>query len=102
VTSTEDVVMVKLENHGERPVFVSSGLSFQRDDSERLYWIGMDATGSMLPKRAVAPGDGFTVTIPASALKAHAGHLATFFFLDEIGRRFESDREVTQNILRRV
>jgi TIR domain len=99
-SSSQEVVMVKLENHGERPLYVGGGVSFERDDDDKFFWVGMDATGAQLYKRTVAPGDAYTVTIPSTTLDEHRLHLTRFFFSDEIGRRFWSDKEVTQKALR--
>jgi hypothetical protein len=96
---SQDVVMVKLENHGERPLYVGGGVSFERDDDDKFFWVGSDATGALLYKRTVAPGDAYTVTIPSSTLEEHRGHLTRFFFSDEIGRRFWSEKDATKKAL---
>lgn len=97
----EDVVMVKLENHGNQPLYVGGGVSFERDDDTKYFWVHSDATGAPLYKRTVAPGDAYTVTVPAVTLEEHRLHLTRFFFSDEIGRRFWSDRDATKKALSR-
>jgi hypothetical protein len=99
-SSSQDVVMVKLDNHGERPLYVGGGVSFERDDDEKYFWVSIDATGAQQYKRTIAPGDAYTVTIPSTTLEEHRDHLTRFFFSDEIGRRFWSDKDLTQKALR--
>ena len=47
--------MVRLENHGTVPVFISSGISFERDDDPSFLWTGYDYNQVPLAK-IVAPG----------------------------------------------
>lgn len=100
-SSSQPVVTVKLENHGDRPLFLGGGVSFERDDDDsNLFWVGIDATGAAPHKRTLAPGDAYTITIPSETLDKHRDHLTRFVFIDEIGRRFWSDKNLTQKALR--
>jgi hypothetical protein len=98
--ATEDIVILKLENHGDQPVFISGGYSFQKDDTDKYYWCGTDSMGTPLPKRQVPPGDGFSVPVSVRAIRPHLEHITVFVFTDEIGRKFASDIEETRAALR--
>ena len=97
----EDVVMVRFENHGTQPVYLSGGVSFDRDDVvDKHYWVGRDAIGNWSKEKEVAPGNGFDVTIAISQILEHANHIRHFFFRDQLSRTFQTDEGETREALK--
>ena len=59
----EDVLMVRLENHGSQPPYITGGVTFDRDDKSEHFFVGRQATGAWATKQVLNPGDGFTFNI---------------------------------------
>jgi hypothetical protein len=92
-----DVVFVRIENHGTQAVYLSGGVSFDRDDiGDKHFLVARDALGNWPTKKALAPGDGFDVAITVSDMSEHAPHIKHFFFQDELRRVFQTDEVETR------
>ena len=82
---SEDVVLVRIENHGSETLYLTGSVSFDRDDTDRHALVTRDANGAWPTARALAPGDGFTIPVAMSILVDHAPHVTRFFFQDQLG-----------------
>ena len=87
---SEDVVLVRIENHGGQALYLTGGVSFDRDDTDMHSLVTRDANGAWPTKRELAPGDGFTIPVGVSVLREQAAHITHFFFQDQLGRMFRT------------
>jgi hypothetical protein len=100
--TSEDVILVRIENHGNQSLYLSGAVAFDRDDAEGHYMIKRDANGTYPTKRELRPGDGFTIPVSASIFGDYARHITRFFFQDELGRMFAAPEAETRAALKDV
>jgi hypothetical protein len=96
---SEDVVLVRIENHGSQSVYLTGGVSFDRDNTNMHSMVMRDANGAFPTKRELRPGDGFTIPVALSVLGDEVPHITHFFFQDELGRMFRASEEETRRAL---
>lgn len=84
---------LKAENHDERVVFLSS-IGFDLKDGQALA-IMTDLFHQPIIKKAVQPGDAWSVHIIPDDLKKYLPDLGAAFFLDEIGAKYSATPEST-------
>ncbi len=101
-SESEDVVLVRIENHGSQTLYLTGTVAFERDDIKLLSLVKRDATGAFPTKRVLPPGDGFTIPIPKTHLREAAPHIKSFFFNDEVGRVFRTPEAETRAAVRDI
>ena len=96
---TIDVMSVTVENHDAVPVFLTGGVSADRRDNDTFLWFRVDALGQHHYPSKLEPGASLNVLLKESDLSQVTGIVRTFFFSDQIGRRFHSNEVDTRTTL---
>lgn len=96
---TIDVVSVTVENHDAAPIFLAGGASADRLDNDTYLWFRLDALGQHQCPSKLEPGASLSVLLGESDVAKVANIIRTFFFSDQIGRRFHSSEVDTRIVL---
>lgn len=97
---SDDVVLVRIENHGSQTLHLTGGVSFDRDDTPLHSLVTRDANGAWPTKAELRAGDGLTIPVSIGVLKNDLPHIKWFFFQDELGRQFRTTESETRAALR--
>jgi hypothetical protein len=94
------VIIVKGQNHGERTVYVTGMLFFEKLDTGSCLVVHKGIYGEPLLPREVQHGDAIEAIMPIAEFKeVELDHVGAAYFVDKIGRTFKSTREQVQSAI---
>lgn len=95
--AVEPIIVVKGQNHGDRTVYLTGMLFFERLDTGSCFVVHRGAYGEPLMPREVPHGDAIEVVVPISAFKTpELSVIGAAYYVDKIGRTFRSTKEQVQ------
>lgn len=92
-------ISVDIQNHSPIPVFIGS-VTIKRKDDQILYIRDDAITGEYQKRRRLESGQSFSFNITYDRIVNEIDNLVNILVKDDIGRRYESDKEEFADVLK--